>query len=69
MDISSNKQARLLRKREDLKRETKSLQRAAKNNAVRTNNSKVKIDYTPQNVKCRSCGDRAEIVKVKLATP
>ena len=34
----------------------------AKNNAVRTNYIKVKIDKTQQNSKCRICGDRDETI-------
>ena len=39
------------------KRETKSLLRAAQNNAIRTNYVKTKIDEMQQNTKYRLCGD------------
>ena len=48
-----------LRKR-NLKRETESLQIAAKYNTIRTNYVKAKIDKTLQNSKCRLCGDKDE---------
>ena len=44
------------------KRETESLLIAAQNNAVRTNNIKVRIDKMQQNGKRRLCGDRDETI-------
>ena len=46
----------------NLKRETESLFIAVKNNAIRTNHVKARIDKTQQNSKCRLCGDRDEII-------
>ena len=46
----------------NFKRETESLLIAAQNNAIRTNQIKVRIDETQQNSKCRLCGDRDEII-------
>ena len=43
-----------------MSRETKSLLIAAQNNAVRTNQIKVRIDKTQENIKYRLCGDRDE---------
>ena len=43
-------------------RETESLLIAAKNNAVRTNHTKARIDKTQQNSKCKLCGDRDETI-------
>ena len=42
------------------KRETESLQIAAQNNAIRTNQLKVRIDKAQQNNECNLCGDRDE---------
>ena len=47
----------------NLKRETEYLLIAAQNNAVRTNNTKARIDKTQQNSKCRLCGNRGETMK------
>ena len=44
----------------NLKRETESLQRAAQNNALRTNHIKARIDKPQQNSKYKLCGDRNE---------
>ena len=44
------------------KRENESLQIAAKNNAIRTNYTKAKIDKTQQNCRCRLCGDRDKTI-------
>ena len=46
----------------NLKRETESLLMAAKNNAIRTNHIKARIDKTQQNSKCWRCGDRDETI-------
>ena len=46
----------------NFKRETESLLIAAQNNAIRTNQIKVRIDKTQQNSKCRLCGVRDEII-------
>ena len=46
----------------NFKRETESLQMAAQNSAIRTNNIKARIDKTQQNSKCRLCGDRDETI-------
>ena len=46
----------------NLKRETESLLIAEQNNAIRTNHIKTRIDKTPQNNKCRRCGDRDETI-------
>ena len=68
-DISRDKVARLLtrklrhglkKKKRNLNRETEYLLRAAKNNAIRTNYSRGKIDDKQQNNKCRLCGDSDE---------
>ena len=50
-----------LRKR-NLKRKTKSLLIAAKNNTIRTNHSKTRIDKTLQISRCSLCGDREETI-------
>ena len=47
-------------KKGNLKRETESLLIAAQNNAIRTNNVKVRIDKTQQNSRCRLFGERDE---------
>ena len=44
----------------NFKRETESLQRAAQDNAERTNHIKVRIDKSQQNSKCWLCGDGDE---------
>ena len=46
----------------DKKGETDSLLIAAQNNAIMINYIKTKIDKTQQNSKCRSCGDREEMI-------
>ena len=58
-NISHEKTWAWLRK-ENFKRETESLLIAARNNAIRTNQIKARIDKTQQNSKCRLCGDRDE---------
>ena len=60
-NISHDKTSTWLRKG-IFKRETESLLIAAKNNAVRTNHIKARIDKTQQNFKCRRCGDRDETI-------
>ena len=60
-DISHEKTWTWLRK-ENLKRETKSLLIAAQNNAVRTNHIKARIDKTQQNSRCSLCGERYETI-------
>ena len=57
LDISHEKTWTWLRKG-NLKRETESLRVAAKNNAIRTNHIKARIDRTQQNSRCRLWGDR-----------
>ena len=49
-------------RKENLKREIKSLLIAAQNNAIRTNYIKAKIDQTQLNSRCRFCGDRDEAI-------
>ena len=49
-------------KKGNLKRETESLLIAAKNNTVRINHIKARIDKTQQNSKCTLCGDRDETI-------
>ena len=46
----------------NLKRETKSLLKAAQNNAIRTHDIKAKINKTQQNSKCRLCSYRDETI-------
>ena len=46
----------------NLKRETEFLLIATQNNAMRTNQIKARTDKTPQNRKCRLCGDRNETI-------
>ena len=60
-DISHEKTWFWLRKR-NLKRETESLLTSAQNNAIRTNHIKARIDKTPQNSRCRLCGERDETI-------
>ena len=43
-------------------RENESLLIAARDNAIRTNHIKARIDKTQQNSKCRLCGDRDETI-------
>ena len=57
--ISHDKTWTWLRKG-NFKIETESLQIAAQNSAIRTNQIKARIDKTQQNSKCRLCGDRDE---------
>ena len=47
-----------LAKKRNIKRETKSLLLPEKNNGVRTNHIKARIDKTQQNSKYTLCGDR-----------
>ena len=49
-------------KKGNFKRETESLQIAAQNNSIRTNQIKARKDKTQQNSKCRLCGDRVETI-------
>ena len=60
-NISHQKTWTWLRKK-NLKRETESLLIAAKDNAIRTNYIKTRIDKTQQNSKCRLCDDRDETI-------
>ena len=60
-NISHDKTWTWLRK-ENFKRETESLLRAAQDSAIRTNHIKVRIDKTQQNSKCRLCGDRDDTI-------
>ena len=60
-NISHEKTWMGLRK-ENLKRETKSLLIAAQNNAIRTNHVKARIDKMQQNPRCRLCGDSDETI-------
>ena len=60
-NISHDKTWTWLRKG-NLKRETEFLLIAARNDAVRTNHIKARIDKTQQNNKCRLCGDRDKII-------
>ena len=46
----------------NLKRETESLLIASRDNAIRINHIKVRIDKTQQNSKCRLCSDRDETI-------
>ena len=46
----------------NLNRETNSLLIAARDNAIRTNHIKARIDKTQQNSTCRLCGDRDETI-------
>ena len=55
-NISYDKTWTWLRKG-NFKRETESLQRAAQDNAIRTNHIKGRIHKTQQNSKCRPCSD------------
>ena len=45
-----------------LKRETESLLISAQDNVMRTNHIKARIDKTQQNIKCRLCGHRDEMI-------
>ena len=49
-------------KKGNFKREIESLLIEAKNNAIRTNHIKARIDKTQQNSKCRLCGHRDETI-------
>ena len=60
-NISNDKTWTWLRKG-NFKRETESLLIADKDNAIRTNHIKARIDKTQQNSKCRLCGDRDETI-------
>ena len=60
-NISQQKTRTWLRKG-NLKREKESLLLARKNNAIRTNQIKARIDRTQQNSKCRLCGVRDETI-------
>ena len=60
-NISHDKTWTWLRK-ENFKRETKSLLMAAQNSTIRTNHIKARIDKTLQNSKCRLCGDKDKTI-------
>ena len=60
-NISHQKTWTWLRKG-NLKRETESLQIGTKENAIRTNHIKARIDKTQQNSKCRLCGETVETI-------
>ena len=60
-NISHQKTWTWLRKR-NFKGETESLLIAARNNAIRINHIKTRIDKTQQNSKCRLFGDRDETI-------
>ena len=60
-NISPQKTWTWLRKG-NLTRETESLLIAARDNAIRTNHIKARIDKTQQNSKCRLCGDKDETI-------
>ena len=60
-DILPEKKWTWLRKG-NFKRETESLLISAKNNAIRTNHIKARIDKTQQNCRCRLCGKRDETI-------
>ena len=67
MDISRNKQVKSHKtwtwlRKWNLKRETESLLIASKNNTIRTNYVKAKIDKTQQNCKCKLSGNRDEMI-------
>ena len=57
-----------INKKGETSRETESLLKAAKNNAIRTNNMETKIDNMPENSKCRLHGDRDETLIHKRNT-
>ena len=65
-NISHMKTRSWLRK-ENFKRETVSFLISAKNNVIRTNHIKARIDKTQQNSKCRLCGDRDETINKRMA--
>ena len=48
-----------------IKRESKSLQIATQNKAIRTNHMKARIVKTQQNSRCRLCSDRDETINHK----
>ena len=52
-----------MQRKGNFNRETESLLIAARNNSLRTNHMKARIDKTQQNRKCRLCGDRDEMIK------
>ena len=60
-DTSNEKTWKWLRK-ENLKRETEFTLIAVRNNALRTNHIKSRIDTTQQNHRCRLCNDRYETI-------
>ncbi len=60
-NISHEKTLTWPRKR-NLKRKTESLLITVQDNDIRTNHIKARIDKTPQNSKCRQCGDRDETI-------
>ena len=66
-DISEEKKKknRTWLSKENFIRETESLLIAAQNNAIRTNQIKVRIDKTQQNSKCRLCGDRMQQISTE----
>ena len=66
MDISSKKTGKIAYRKTwlrkvNIKRNKSSFQNS-KNNAIRTNYIKAKIDNRRQNSKCRLCGDKDETV-------
>ena len=65
-DISHEKTRILLRKG-NLKRESKSLQIAAQNNTIKTNPIKAWIDKTQQKSSCTLCGDRDETINQSIS--
>ena len=61
-NISHKKKTWTWLKKGNLKREIELLQKAAQNNAIRTNQIKARIEKTQQNSKCWLCGDRDETI-------
>ena len=54
-------------RKENFEIETEYLLIAAQNNAIRTHQIKEEICMTPQNSKCRLCGDRDETINYKIS--
>ena len=54
-------------KKKSLKRTTEGLIMAAQKQAIRTNNTKAKIDKTQENSKCRMCGKAEQRVNHVLS--
>ena len=65
-NISHEKTWTWLRKG-NFKRETESLPRALRNNTIRTNHSKARVDKTQQNSKCRLCGDSDKTINLIIS--